>query len=100
MARSTRLARSPRPVRSGRLDRLRPSPTSRNHRADFGLGDHLARAFGLAAEPPHVLLPGDLTDVIFDSVARHHRLAEFRLVDGEEIDLLGLVTTHLRQHAD
>src|SRR5262249_28527379 len=39
-------------------------------------------------------------DVVFDRIARHHRLAELRLVDGEEKDLLWMVAAHLRQHAD
>src|SRR5262249_55221276 len=54
----------------------------------------------LAAKPPHVLFPSDLSDVVFDRVARDYRLAEFRFFDREEIDLLWMVAAHLRQHAD
>ena len=66
---------------------------SDNHGADFGFGDDLAGDFGLAAIPPHGLAPGDLGHVIFDGVARHHRLAEFRLVDGQEKHRLRLRST-------
>ena len=54
-------------------------------RADLGLGDEHATDFGLGPVPPHIAAVRDLVDVIFDGVARHRRLAEFGLVDGEEI---------------
>src|SRR5215471_6459829 len=53
--------------------------------AEFAFGDDLARNPGLAAVPPHVLAPRSLRHVIFDGIARIDRLAELRLVDGEEI---------------
>src|SRR5262249_19721814 len=68
--------------------------------ADFGLGNRLSGDLRLAAEPPHVLFPRDLADVELDGVARHYGLAELGLVDGEEINVLGMIAPHLRQHAD
>src|SRR4051812_4417508 len=55
------------------------------HRADIGLGDDLAIYLGVAMEPPHRLFPADQVQMIFDRIARHHRLAKLALVDGEEI---------------
>src|SRR5262245_6573326 len=50
--------------------------SDRDHGADFSLGDHLTRHPRLAAVPPHVLFSCLLRHVIFDGVARYHRLAE------------------------
>src|SRR3977135_1991141 len=72
----------------------------RDHRADLGLGDDLPGNLGLAAEPPHGLPLGDLGHVIFDGVARDHRLAEFRLVEGDKIDGLPLALPAEHMHAD
>src|SRR5215475_8089157 len=69
------------------IDVIAASPV-RDHGGDLGLGDELARHLGLAAVPPHLPALRDLAHVVFDGVARHHRLAEFRLVDGEEVDVL------------
>src|SRR3979409_1905226 len=54
-----------------------------DHGADLGLGDQLSGDLGLAAEPPHGLALGQLLHVVLDCIARHDRLAEFGLVDGE-----------------
>src|SRR5215831_2424045 len=53
--------------------------------AELAFGDDLAGNPGLAAVPPHVSAPRGLRHVIFDGIARIDRLAELRLVDGEEI---------------
>src|ERR1700693_1689432 len=83
----------------GSIDAMRASRL-RDHGADFGFGDELAGDPGLAAEPPHGLAVGKFLHVIFDRVARHHGLAELRLVDGEEIDHLGAPAGTQRHDAD
>src|SRR6516162_1652412 len=100
MVRSPRRARSPRPALCGRWDRLRSSDVSRKHGADLGLGYRAPRHLRLAAEPPHVLLSGDLAHVIFHGVTGHHGLAELGLVDGQEVNLLVSTAAELRQHAN
>src|SRR5262249_6669271 len=75
-------------------------PTSRNHGADFGLGDRLPGDLRLTPKPPHVLFSSDLFHVVLDRVARYHRLAELGPVDCHEIDVLWMITAHLREHAD
>src|SRR6476659_879988 len=75
-------------------------PTSRNHGADFGLGDRLPRDLRLAPKPPHVLFSSALFHVVLDRVARYHWLAELGLVDRHEIDVLWMITAHLRENAD
>src|SRR5207253_3117928 len=52
--------------------------------AEPGLGHDLAGDLRLAAKPPHVAAAPDFHHVIFDRIARHHRPAELRLVDGEK----------------
>src|SRR3977135_3322705 len=73
---------------------------SLDHGADPGFGDPLAGDLGLAAEPPHGLALGHLLHMVFDRIARHDGLAEFRLVDGEEIDDLGPSPGRQRHDAD
>ena len=57
-----------------------------DHGAELGLGHDLAADLGFAAEPPHVLAPLDPGHVVLEHVARHDGLAEFGLVDGQEVD--------------
>src|ERR1051326_3028273 len=71
----------------------------RDHGGALGLGDELASDPGFAAVPPHLPALRDLGHVVFDRVARGHRLPELRLVDGEEIDVLGTPGAE-RHHAD
>src|SRR4249920_2982542 len=56
------------------------------HRADFRFGDDLTINLGFTAVPPHVPFVSDFRDVILEGIARRHGPAEFRFVDGHEVD--------------
>ena len=91
-------------VLSDRGTRPRCAPMDRSclrscvadHGADFGFGHDLAAHLGHAAVPPHVSPLRELRHVILDGVAGQHGLAEFRLVDGQEINRLRLVRSGWR----
>src|SRR3546814_943937 len=56
-----------------------------DHRGKGCVGDKRSFDPGLAAELPHAAPVADARDVNFQGVARHHRLAETRLVDRHEV---------------
>src|SRR6185295_16278143 len=76
------------------------SDSIRQHRADIGLRNHAAIHLGVAVKPPHRLAAADRAHVILDGIAGHHRLAEFALVDGEEINRARLLGALDRLDAD
>src|SRR2546423_9149644 len=59
------------------IDVIALSPV-RDHGGDLRLGHELACDLGFAAIPPHLPALRDLGHVVFDRVARGHRLAELR----------------------
>src|SRR5215813_12532821 len=50
-----------------------------DHGGDLGLGDQGACDLGFAAVPPHLPALRDLGHMVFDRIARGHRLPELRL---------------------
>src|SRR5712672_730125 len=56
------------------------------HSAHVGLGRGYAVNPCVAMKPPHGLAPPDRAHVVFNGIARHHRLAKLALVDGEKVN--------------
>src|SRR3546814_20111966 len=81
----------PRQPRATRTDTLFPYTTlfrtsvAQVHREKGCVGDKRSVDPGLAAELPPAAPVADARDVNFQGVARHHRLAETRLVDRHEV---------------
>src|SRR3954463_4141832 len=84
---TSRPSRAPRSTRAvGSTTVIDVSPLA-HHRTKLGFGHHIAFDLGLTAIPPHILTSAQQRHVKFDSVARHNRPTEFRLVDRHEINV-------------